>query len=494
MKLQLRPHQEKIVATLRRDWNKYRTHLVQAPCAAGKTAISAFIINGFINQGKRVLFLAPYQILVSQTADRFREYGLPKCGIVWQASVDTDASKLIQVGTVQSQVRRAMPEVDLIIIDECHIKNKKMLEIIRDADCKVIGLSGTPYSVWLGSVYENLIKEVSMRELIDNGSLSEYELYAPTTPDLKGVKTSKLAGYGDDYLESQIAEIMGDAKIVGDIVTTWLTKGENEPTIAFCCNVDHANHVTIEFNKAGVKAEVMTGKTPPDERLRIIQRFEDGITKVIANCAVLVAGFDSDVRCIIYARPTQSEIRWVQCLARGLRSAPGKERCIILDHSGSVHRLGFPDQIEYSSLPHENDGMDEILNARKEKEQKEKLPKICPSCSFMKPAGVLVCPQCGFKTMTGQNVEADESRELSALKKQKITMIDKQQFYSELLHYQQTRLMSGKPLSDGALAHLYRSKFSVWPKGLNSIKKQASFETLNYIKSRQIAFAKSQKR
>ena len=61
-------------------------------------------------------------------------------------------------------------------------------------------------------------------------------------------------------------------------------------------------------------------------------------------------GFDSDVRCIIYARPTKSEIRWVQCLGRGLRKAQGKDKCLIFDHSGSVHRLGFPDDIEYDEL------------------------------------------------------------------------------------------------------------------------------------------------
>ena len=71
--------------------------------------------------------------------------------------------------------------------------------------------------------------------------------------------------------------------IIGDIISTWLEKGENEPTIAFCCNVSHANYLTVEFNKAGVKAEVMTAHTPPDERQQIVRRFEDGITKIVCN-------------------------------------------------------------------------------------------------------------------------------------------------------------------------------------------------------------------
>ncbi|PHS60942.1 MAG: helicase [Flavobacterium sp.] len=494
MKLELRPHQNKIINALRRDWKKYRTHMIQAPTGAGKTAIAAMIIDGFLTRGMRVLFLAPYQMLVMQTAIRFIDYGLEKPGIVWQRHEWTDPAKPLQVGTVQSQVRRQMPKVDLIIIDEAHIKNKKMLEIIDNAECHVIGLSGTPYSEWLGAHYENLIKEVTTRELIDTGYLSDFEIYAPTTPDLKGVRTSKLNDYGEDYVESQIAEIMGDSKVVGDIITTWLEKGENEPTIAFCCNVSHANYLTVQFNRSGVKTEVMTADTPPDERQQITGRFEDGITKIICNVGVLVAGFDSDVRCIIYARPTKSEIRWIQCLGRGLRTAPGKKRLIILDHSGTVHRLGFPDQIEYNELPSENDGLDEVSAKRKEKEKKEKLPKECISCHFMKDAGVLVCPVCGFRAMTGDNVEADETRELSALKKTKVTKVDKQQFYSELLGAQSQSRMSKKFMSDGYISQLYRQKFGVFPRSLIKSIIPPSVKTLGFIKSRQIAYAKRKAR
>ncbi|EOZ0566576.1 DEAD/DEAH box helicase, partial [Yersinia enterocolitica] len=124
--------------------------------------------------------------------------------------------------------------------------------------------------------------------------------------------------------------------------------GRDLPTVAFCVNVAHANYVTIQFNKVGINAEVMVAETPHEERQLIIHRFEMGATKIIVSVGVLVAGFDSDVRCVIYARPTKSEIRWLQSLGRGLRTAQGKESCLIFDHSGTVHRLGFPDSIEYN--------------------------------------------------------------------------------------------------------------------------------------------------
>lgn len=177
--------------------------------------------------------------------------------------------------------------------------------------------------------------------MIQRGDLSKYEFFAPTKPDLSGVETKPSIEFGTDYDESQLAEIMCGSDTVGDIVDNWLRHGRDLPTVAFCVNKAHANFVTMQFNKAGINAEVMVAETPHEERQAMIHRFETGATKIIVSVGVLVAGFDSDVRCIIYARPTKSEIRWLQALGRGLRTAPGKDACLIFDHSGTVHRLGF---------------------------------------------------------------------------------------------------------------------------------------------------------
>lgn len=470
---------------------------MQSPTGSGKTAIAAEIIAGLVKNGMRTVFVAPYTTLVEQTVKAFVSYGLPEPAIIWRDHPGYDPENLIQIASADTLIRREFPDCDLVIVDECHIRRKKLLDIMADGNQKWVGLTATPFATWLGSHYENFIKVTTIRDLINQGYLSDYEVYAPTKPDLKGVKTSNIAAYGKDYMESQIAEIMGDSTIVGDIVKTWMQKGENSPTIAFCVNVAHANFVTVEFNRCGVSAEVMTAETPNDERKRIIRRFEQGVTKIICNVGVLVAGFDSDVRCIIYARPTKSEARWIQCLGRGLRTAEGKERCIILDHSGTVHRLGLPCSIEYDELPSSSDGMEDSERKAKEKEKKEKLPKECPKCKYMKPAGEYQCKKCGYKPLAGEDVDVDESRELEMFKgeKRKFTKEDKQKYYSELLGYRnEVKLQRGKIYSKGWVSNQYKQKFGVWPKGLHETPKPPSKETRNYIKSRIIAFAKSKER
>lgn len=495
MNIELKDHQKEIISRLRNDWKKYRTHLVSAPTGAGKTVIAAFIINGFIKSGMRVVFTAPYTSIVEQTDQRFQQYGLPESSIMWQNHPQYDKYNQVQICSIDTLIRREFPcDIDLLVIDECHLKRRKILEVIKSADFKVIGLSATPYCDWLGTYYDNFIKTTSLKKLIEDGQLSDYEVYAPYCPDLKGVKTTRLADFGDDYIESEIARIMGDAKIVGNIVENWIQHGENRPTIAFCCNVDHANYVTMEFNRLGVKAEVMVADTPKQERDQIVERFENGITKIICNVGVLVAGFDSDVRCIIYARPTKSEIRWQQTLGRGLRTAEGKDKCLIFDHSGTVHRLGFPCDIDYCSLKSKTDGMDATEKKRVEKEKKEKLPKECPKCKFLKDAGIYVCPKCGFKPISGSDIEVDESRGLVSLNGgKKYSNVEKQKFYSELKFYQGKRAREGKPLSDGWVSNTYKAKFGVWPKNMDGYVMPTSIDTENFIKYQFIKYAKSKK-
>lgn len=488
--------QERGLAELRQNWKSHRTFLVSSPTGSGKTGLAAFITDGFLNNNMRVLFIAPFTVLIEQTSQRFVEYGIDDrlISIIWQQHESYDLNKPLQIASADTLIRRELlTDVDLIIVDEAHLKRQKILTYIKETSAKVIGLSGTPFATFLGQYYETLIKPTSMKALIKLGELSPYEFYAPTKPNLKGVKSQNTV-MGRDYNEDDLGEIMCGADLVGNIVQNWLENGNGLPTICFCVNVKHANYVTLQFQKAGVNAEVMTANTPPDERKLIIERFELGITKIIVNVGCLLAGFDSDVRCVIYARPTKSEIRWVQALGRGIRTAPGKDKAIIFDHSGTIHRLGFPDDIEYDTLPSTDDGM--RINNYREHERVEKKPKECPSCKFMKPIGIYACPKCGYEPVANEDVETDETRSIQKVSKNKkrteYSQSEKQSWWSQILFYQHhVAETKNKRLSDGWCAHVYKSKFGVWPRKLNYSLKEIGPEVRNFILSKQIAFSKS---
>jgi len=323
----LRPPQKKAVELTRESWKESSIKkeplraVLSASVAFGKTAFAAYLTRSFNERKMRVLFIAPYTVLVEQTTQRFNEYGLTDIGIIWRDHPDYNPHRMIQIASADTLIRRQWPDnIDLVIVDECHIRRKTLIEIFSEIKTPVIGLSGTPYAKWMGNVYNSLIKPTTMAKLISEGWLSKYEFYAPSSPNMDKAKQSNLAAFGQDYTNKDAFSAMDKPMIYGDIVENWLERGENRQTIAFCVNVAHANQLTIEFNKVGVPCEVMTAKTKDFERKEIFKRFREGVTKIICNVGVLVAGFDEDVRCIIYARPTKSEIRWVQCLGRALRS------------------------------------------------------------------------------------------------------------------------------------------------------------------------------
>jgi superfamily II DNA or RNA helicase len=235
----------------------------------------------------------------------------------------------------------------------------------------------------------------------------------------------------------------------------------------------------------------MVGNTPIEERQRIFKDFEDGIVQIICSVDVLVEGFDADVRCVIYAKPTKSEMRWCQSIGRAVRTAKGKVVAKIFDHSGTVIRLGYPHHIEYDNLFSEGDAHKKAQQARI-KEKTESKEKECPSCNYIKPPGEYVCTKCGFKPIFGQNGEVDESIELASMQqKEQYTMEDKKRWHSELSGYWQLKVNEGKNWKQGWISHKYKEKFGVWPNKLRFNPVEPSAEVVNYIKHLNIKGAKT---
>jgi superfamily II DNA or RNA helicase len=93
-----------------------------------------------------------------------------------------------------------------------------------------------------------------------------------------------------------------------------------------CFAVDrvHAKHLQAKFQAAGIVTAYIDAYTATPERNRIAKAFHRGDIKVVTNVGCLTTGIDWDVRCIILARPTKSEMLFVQMVGRGLRAAGAK--------------------------------------------------------------------------------------------------------------------------------------------------------------------------
>ena len=121
MSRELRPHQARIIERLRESLSTgHRRPMLQAPTGFGKTVVAGAIVKGALAKGKRVLFVVPAISLIDQTVRSFWAEGIQDIGVIQAAHPMTRADAPVQVASIQSLQRRAVPPVDIVVIDEAH--------------------------------------------------------------------------------------------------------------------------------------------------------------------------------------------------------------------------------------------------------------------------------------------------------------------------------------------------------------------------------------
>lgn len=489
MSRNLFPHQVKALDLLRLSLSTgHRRPILQAPTGAGKTRIAGEMINGALRKGKRVIFCVPAISLIDQTYSSFFNEGIYDLGVLQGNHPQTNLRAPVQIASIQTLCRRKIHQADLVIVDECHrwfdFMGKWMSEW---SNVPFVGLSGSPWTKGLGNHYDDLLIGATTQELIDGGFLAPFRAFAPTSglkPQLDGMRT--IAG---DYHEGQLSAEMQKPALVADAVQTWLERGENRPTLVFAVDRNHARALQAQFQRAGVSNEYCDALTTREERAALGRRFNAGDVKVVVNIGTLTTGIDWDVRCVSLCRPTKSEMLYTQIVGRALRTAPGKNYALLLDHSDTTRRLGFVTDIHHDRL--DGGEMQRSKGSRRDKERAEKpQPEECLQCGRIKPAAARKCPSCGFMTAPKtRHVHAVGELEQVCGKAIKADRETKQLWHSMLL-----QIASDRGHKQGWAAHKYKERFDCWPRGLADIRIPPSVEVRNWVKSRDIAWSKSARR
>ena len=255
-------------------------------------------------------------------------------------------------------------------------------------DAYVCGLTATPArndGKSLGDFYQWIECMVSPSQLITEGHLIKPEVYAP--PELakkrgKGVKTKGLAG---------------------DPVSHWRRHADGLPTVAFCASVSAAAELADRFRNSGIPAEFVWAGISDQARLGeksdrdgYYERLASGQTKVLCSVDLLVEGVDiPEVSAIIIWAKFGSLVKWTQATGRAMRPAPhiGKQRAIILDHSGAAGQHGLPgEDVEWSL------DLGTTLGSRRKqalKDGKLAKPVMCPACGMIFSES-RNCPSCNW--------------------------------------------------------------------------------------------------
>lgn len=391
MSVALRPYQSDIIARTRSLMQKgCRSILIQAPCGSGKTLLTTHMLHTAASRGMRSLFVVHRRELIKQSTRAFALEGV-RHGII-SAGFFEDRRPLVQLASVQTLARRfaRYAEPSLIVWDEAHhLAAGSWSKIFSQyARAYHIGLTATPERLdgqGLGTYFREMIHGPSIQTLIEQGFLSPYKLYAPSTVSMAGIHTRM-----GDYEKRELNSVVDRPSITGNAIEHYKRLCLGRRAVVFCASLQHSRHVVEQFNAVGIRAAHIDGDTPQEERDAAIEAFKKGDIQVLSNVEIFGEGFDVPaIEAAILLRPTQSLGYYLQQVGRALRPSQGKSGALILDHVGNCTRHGLPDQDREWSL--------EGRSARNGKEGGAGVSvKICPHCFAAQVAGQLSCKFCGF--------------------------------------------------------------------------------------------------
>ena len=340
--MQLRPYQSSLVTGINNYWSTHPRGKVLAVLATGggKTVIFSSIIAA--EQGATCA-IAHRQELVSQMSLTLAKNGIyhrivgsnktvKNCVKIHMDELGKtfyDAGSKHAVASVDTIIRRGeqlanwLPSVRLWVIDEAHhvLKDNKWGKAVQMfPNARGLGVTATPCRAdgnGLGShadgVFDTMFEGVAMGELIRDGYLTDYKIFAPPSSfSREQIKVSDSTG---DFNLNQMREVVNGSSLVahdektitGDVVAQYLKIARGKSGVTFTVDVASAEEIAEQYNKAGVPAAAISCNTPDLERFAAVRKFKNKEILQLVNSEILTEGFDCPgIEVVSFGRPTES--------------------------------------------------------------------------------------------------------------------------------------------------------------------------------------------
>lgn len=400
--IELRDYQRDAIDSLYTYFEQHDGHpLIVLPTGSGKSVVIAAFLREVMQHwpSQRIVMLTHVKELIAQNHQKLVTLW-PEAPVgVYSAGLRSrDTCFPITFAGIQSVHRKPQlfGHVDLVIIDEAHLVSKSAEGIYRDflgalaernPALKVIGLTATPYRLRGGFLHEgderlftHIAYDLPVTTLIERGYL------CPLVPKQvqAEIDTSQVHSRAGEFVARELEAAAQAGDIVARAVAEIVQHGQDRRSwLVFCTGVDHAQAVLAELRRHSVPADIVLGTTPAAERDRILDDYKASRLRAVVNVSVLTTGFDApETDLLAVLRPTQSTGLWVQIAGRGMRIAPGKSNCLVLDFGGNVRRHGPIDRVNPKAQGTGNG---------------EALAKPCPECATLLWLGARECPECGYE-------------------------------------------------------------------------------------------------
>jgi superfamily II DNA or RNA helicase len=321
--------------------------LVVLPTGCGKTVLSGACFEEALSRGRKGLFLAHREVLITQAFDTLSRFGFDVAIEMADSDAFAQGAMLGQadvvVGSVQSLQgprlwRWPRDAFGFIVTDECHRALAEMHRSVYDhfADCWHLGITATPDrgdDRNIGSLYKTKAYEYSMRAAIRDGWLAPIRTRTcKVEVDLRGVRM-----HGGDFSVGELVERVTPR--VEELARAFLREIGDRPAVAFLPDVGTANLFAQVCTLLGVESEYVAGVggewgMSREEKVARLAAFNRGDFRVITCCDLLFEGWDCPkVAAVGICRPTRKRYRYTQMVGRGTRPHPasGKADCLVVD-------------------------------------------------------------------------------------------------------------------------------------------------------------------
>ena len=364
--MHLRDWQQKIIDKFPSIISQYHRFILKAPTGAGKTVLASEIVERFYKD-KKIIVLCHRLVLLEQLeAALSQKHTVHKLAAADTGHAFEGYDILLSTNLrAKRMLADAIPKADLIIVDEAHRvspNGKAYKRIIDDfnengkAGAQFIGLTASPerrtgdQRDQLSLAFDAIIDCANIDDLIEGGVLVQpvYRPHFVHDLDLDSIDISS-----GDFPVTKLAPAIIKSSMID--YATWSYNEERlkvsgKPISAwFCADISVAEATLHKIRSFGIKAEIITAGTPIKERMKLLAGHENGDIEAMVSVGVLAEGWDNPhCNIIVHLRPTLSKVLWGQSVGRGLRSAPGKDKCIVIDVSSNWSTFGPVEKLQWS--------------------------------------------------------------------------------------------------------------------------------------------------
>jgi superfamily II DNA or RNA helicase/uncharacterized tellurite resistance protein B-like protein len=361
--------------------NGRRAGLVAIPTGGGKTRTALdWLFARYINQGQRVLWVTHRLDLLDQVHDEIRglafladgreEITVSRYDGVGGGRHETSgdfvlasAASLVSRAPRAADFSRGGKSLGVVVYDEAHgfaanKRRKALKKILGRSDTRLLGLTATPFrssaagtELLLEDFEGEPVFEISFADLIRVGFLatpefSHQRLRSTEALELTTEEIEEMQVMGEVpwSVLSKLARHTGRSE---EIVDHWCANQQRYgKTVAFACTIEHATRLARMFEERGVPARAVHYQLDRPERHAALRWFKQASgPSVIVNVGLLTEGWNvPDTRTVLMARPTMSNVLYVQMIGRGSRGpkvVPGKTSFHVIDCVDNFARHGL---------------------------------------------------------------------------------------------------------------------------------------------------------